>query len=238
MKPVDDVTIFIKTYRRDDCCTRLINSIRKGYPDIPIIVINDGNETVWEDDNCRTILYDEDVGVSRGRNEALRNIDTKYALQCDDDFIFTYKTDLYEWKQLLVDNDFDVLGSKVVRGSPRIFTDLSKLRCQAGSHYQTSDYDVADIVQQFLLLDVERVLSIGGWDEDLDMCEHWPFMQKLKIFGFKVGVCKKISGTTKRDSNNQKQYDVARQKKQRDCTKSWDGLYKRYVDLSFALKVV
>ena len=104
---LNDVTIIIKTFNRPRKLDQCILSIRKYYPSIPIIVVDDGKLSL---DNGKYIQskYDEvtyistytafDIGSSAGRNIALDLVQTKYFILLDDDMVFTDHTDLSKLK--------------------------------------------------------------------------------------------------------------------------------------------
>ena len=225
MNDLKDVTIFIKTFQRPDCCSRLMNSIRKLYPNIDVIVVNDGgDDKTWEDDHCQTIITDHDIGVSAGRNIALKAIETKYTVQCDDDFVFTDKTDLALWKKTFLKHDFDILGAKIgpPELEPRIFVRVNgSWKFKTGYRKKQDNLYFCDCVGQFLFFEVEKILELGGWDERLLMCEHAPFMLKAFHNNLKVGVTHDVSAYHARDSKFQTEYDAERLPLARRERKKW-----------------
>ena len=228
---VDDVTIFIKTYNRIPACNKLVQSIRNLYPEQPIIVINDYCKTVWEDDNMKTVLFDEDLGASRGRNEALKLITTKYAIQLDDDFYFSSKTNIQLWKDLLVKNDLDILGAKLnALNLVGYFVDngKGKYSLKVGSVDSGKDVIPFDCMGQCLMLNVEAVLDAGGWDEDLNMCEHVPFFWKMYKAGVKTGFTPRVELGHLKNKKRFRNYYYKRQAAQREC---FNLLHTKYPDL-------
>lgn len=238
---VEDVTVVIKTWKRDDCCNRLIKTIRDRYPTQPIVIINDGNKTVWEDDNMKTVLFDTDIGVARGRNEGMKAVDTKYAVMCDDDFLFSNDTNLALWKDIFIENNMDILAGFPKGDSINKDGSLNNMgglfvpyrdgwTIDWGKyHAKNDDVVFTDLLQQFLFLDVAVVLEAGGWDERLQMCEHFPFFLTMKKKGLVCGYTNKInSGGHDRETKN-KDYDRARYKKQGMCvSKYYKQVYKLY----------
>lgn len=83
----NNLTIIIKTFERPHIILRLIKSIRIMYPSIKIIVVDDSKISQHIND-VQTIFMPYDSGISKGRNEAVKNVNTKYLLMLDDDFIF------------------------------------------------------------------------------------------------------------------------------------------------------
>jgi glycosyltransferase involved in cell wall biosynthesis len=92
-----DVTVGIKTFFRRPCLRRCIQSVRKFYPNIKIIVADDSppdiknkNQNSYKNDPLTRILsLPFDIGLAAGRNKIVNECDTKYILIVDDDTIFT-----------------------------------------------------------------------------------------------------------------------------------------------------
>ena len=193
MSNVDDVTVVIKTFIRPRQVKRLIKSIREHYPDIKIIVVNDGDdENVYEDENMKTILLPFDTGLSAGRNAGVAEVETEYFVLCDDDFIFTDETDVARWKDLLIKYDFDILGSRIQateyssgnwtwlwddkRGDGRIYE-------KHGYHssWQDNGFTVAHVdfcLNTFIAR--TKVIQEHPWDEKYKIMEHRPFFYKYR----------------------------------------------------------
>ena len=100
----DCVTVVTKTARRPYLVMRLAQSIRdkKGY-DLRIIAYDDGPndypQEVWDDMAQYPFLQykigdSDDMGISLGRNLALKMVKTKYFLLVDDDHVFNDKSNL------------------------------------------------------------------------------------------------------------------------------------------------
>src|SRR5512143_3189093 len=83
----EQLTVLIKTFERPKVLRRLLISIRRQYPDLKIVVVDDSRQPI-DIEGVRTIPMPFDSGVSAGRNEGLKHIDTRYTLVLDDDFVF------------------------------------------------------------------------------------------------------------------------------------------------------
>ena len=59
MSVSDEVTLVVKTFNRPGCLDTCINSIRHFYPDIRIIVVNDGCEIERNDCEIVTMPFDD-----------------------------------------------------------------------------------------------------------------------------------------------------------------------------------
>lgn len=96
---VSEVTIICSTIERPDMVKRFINSVRKFYPEISIIIGDQSKdkktlEEFYLENNVKCIRLPFDCGVGYARNECAKAVKTQFMLLCDDDFIFTSKTDV------------------------------------------------------------------------------------------------------------------------------------------------
>jgi glycosyltransferase involved in cell wall biosynthesis len=89
------VTVLIKTFERPDCLRRLVASIRRFYPRIPILVVDDSREPLdLVREGVTRYLHEPYNSLSSGRNFGLRHVETPYVLVIDDDMVFGRKTDI------------------------------------------------------------------------------------------------------------------------------------------------
>ena len=89
----DRLTIVIKTFERPAALRRLVTSIRRMYPTVPIIVVDDSRVPSKLPD-VETIVLPFDQGVSIGRQAGLDRVRTPYVMIVDDDFVFFHATNL------------------------------------------------------------------------------------------------------------------------------------------------
>ena len=112
-----DVSIVIKTFERKKDLTRLLNSIEKYYPTLPVIIVDDSKKN-YKDFICNKfkklnltyLVEDYDIGLSKGRNILVNNVKTKYFLLCDDDFEFDERTNIEQARKILIENNGDIVG--------------------------------------------------------------------------------------------------------------------------------
>ncbi|MBH9974723.1 MULTISPECIES: glycosyltransferase [Bartonella] len=96
---VMDVSIICATIERPDLVERFINSVRKFYQDIPIIIGDQSRdqkklESFYKKNKAQCLRLPFDCGVAYARNECVKAVKTKFILLCDDDFVFTDETDI------------------------------------------------------------------------------------------------------------------------------------------------
>jgi glycosyltransferase involved in cell wall biosynthesis len=109
--------IVIKTFNRYHCLDKLLKSIEQYYPDKNIIIADDSvkfNEKFYQHNlNMEVLNVGVDVGLSYGRNEAMKLVKTEYALLLDDDFVFDERTDIHKLLTIAQHTDADVVGGSL-----------------------------------------------------------------------------------------------------------------------------
>ena len=99
------VTIVTKTFERNRCITNLVESIRKFYPNIRIVIADDNVEEKrdksLQDEHTDHFFMPFSSGWNAGRSLAVSQVQTEYLVWVDDDFLFTETTDLAFWLNFL-----------------------------------------------------------------------------------------------------------------------------------------
>uniref|UniRef100_A0A8D2JQ29 Beta-1,4-N-acetyl-galactosaminyltransferase 2 (SID blood group) n=1 Tax=Sciurus vulgaris TaxID=55149 RepID=A0A8D2JQ29_SCIVU len=109
------VTIATKTFLRPHKVKVLLQSIRKYYPDVTVIVADDSKEPMEiKDDYVEYYLMPFGKGWFAGRNLAISQVTTKYVLWVDDDFLFNDKTKIEVLVDVLEKTELDVVGGSVL----------------------------------------------------------------------------------------------------------------------------
>lgn len=182
----ENLTAVIKTFERPKELKRLIESIKRFYPNMKIIVVDDSREATFID-GVYTIVMPYNTGISAGRNQAMKEITTKYVLLLDDDFVFYRKTDFCDAvKCMETYGEIDIMGGAVVNlplyivnnySNAKLFPGANKNRTVEESHI--GELPVYDKVANFFIARVER-LKIVTWDEELKKIEHNDFFTRAK----------------------------------------------------------
>jgi hypothetical protein len=113
-----DVSLIIKTFERQEALERMITSIRtQGYADCPVLIADDSKVPYrdiiiekYGDIVDEYVVLPFNSGLSKGRNELLNRVETKYFVLNDDDFVYDERTDLAWMHDQLESTDIELLG--------------------------------------------------------------------------------------------------------------------------------
>ncbi|KAK7117270.1 hypothetical protein R3I94_022737 [Phoxinus phoxinus] len=124
------VTVLIKAFLRYEELNVLINSVRRLYPKIKIIIADDSlNPEKVVGDNIEHYVMPPAQGWFAGRNLAVSQVTTKYFLWVDDDFVFLNETRIESFVNIMeAVPELDVVGGEV-QGNQFFF----KLEYEEGS---------------------------------------------------------------------------------------------------------
>ena len=187
-KQLDDLsqlTAVIKTFERPKELKRLIKSIRRFFPNLKIIVVDDSKVPI-DIDGVNVIKMPFDSGVSAGRNRALEAIDTEFFLLLDDDFIFSRHTSIHLALKTMLNNcEIDIMGGSVVDlplfiehdyiKNSNLFPTEAKPNLSVGT--KIAGLPVYNKVPNFFLARTERI-KLVKWDERLKKIEHADFFTR------------------------------------------------------------
>lgn len=116
----NELTIVIKTFQRKKALVCLLESIKKYYFHVPLIIVDDSKKTykkeiisLFSDLKITYIVTDFDIGLSKGRNIGINAVRSKYFLLCDDDFEFDERTNIGRAIKILEEEKFDIVGGRL-----------------------------------------------------------------------------------------------------------------------------
>jgi hypothetical protein len=178
------VTLVIKTFERPALLSRLVGSIRRMYPTVPIIVVDDSRHPTRLPDVV-TIELPFDQGVSAGRQAGLDRVATPYVMVLDDDFIFYRATRIERAVDILERQPrIDVVGGQVIdlpylrfREPPigQIFATNATPREPIGSTIE--GLPVCDKVANFYVARTDAINRVG-WTPALRRLDHADFFTR------------------------------------------------------------
>jgi len=198
---MSDITILIKTFKRPNAVSRLLDSISKYYPDIPIVIVDDGDSNGgYKTEKIKNVTWVKtnfDIGLAAGRNCGMLLIETPYTFTCDDDCIFTENTNLVKAKDMLVQNNLDILAIDAglsYRGRFETIdnnTDHKTVKYLTGSYSSNNGVEKYDIVANIFIAKTDS-LKKYKWDDDLKMGEHFAYFYQ-HLGKISVGYTSQIS---------------------------------------------
>ncbi|XP_048856178.1 beta-1,4 N-acetylgalactosaminyltransferase 1 [Brienomyrus brachyistius] len=184
------VTIATKTFLRYDKLQGLIDSIRRYYPDVTIVVADDSEHPQpVTGPNIEHYIMPFGKGWFAGRNLAVSQVTTKYVLWVDDDFIFTANTKLEKLVDVLESTTLDLVGGAVreVTGYTATYRhtisieageeDGDCLHMRRGFHHVVQGFPncvITDGVINFFLARTDKVQQVG-FDPRLARVAHLEF---------------------------------------------------------------
>jgi hypothetical protein len=189
--PVEDaqlreLTALVKTFERPRILRRLLSSIRRLYPTLAVVVVDDSWDPVRLE-GVRTIAMPYDSGLAAGRNEGLLHVTTKYVLVLDDDVIFYRYTRLGQALASMERHaEIDIMGGQLIdlpffkpRGSSDVFEAIfpTKARPAVPLGSSIGGLTVRAKVPNFFLARRDR-LALVPWDPQLKLIEHADFFTR------------------------------------------------------------
>ena len=168
-------TFIIKTFERPERLFLLLKSLDKFYPNVPIIIIDDSRKPIkkkWAP-HIQYIYTEFDIGVSEGRNRAVKLVKTKYFVLLDDDYEFTEQTKIEIFKELLEKYNFDLIAGR--------YRDF---------YWSDGTFRAEDNFEGFLRT-YRKVIYICIYDDIADDCDAIPVDYTRNLFLAKTDVIQK-----------------------------------------------
>lgn len=178
---LDELTLVIKTFERRPLLLRLLRSIRKRYPRIAIIVVDDSRR-IEPLEGVDYVVLPFDSGVSAGRNAGLARVRTRFVMILDDDFVFYRHTDLLaSLRRIAAAPEIDLLGGVVITVPSLDWNDSSRTPIYKHTTAKPGGF-VAGLerrrkVPNFFIARTERLAQIG-WDARLKRLDHIDFFTR------------------------------------------------------------
>jgi GT2 family glycosyltransferase len=192
-----DLTVVVKTFQRPEALRRLLGSIRRFAPALPVVVVDDSEEPLEPPpDGATRYLHRpfNSLGVSAGRNLGVGQVETPYTLICDDDMVLGRRTDLARMLRTAQETSFDVVSCRWLdhepwRSIPRGYRryegtldirDGVLVHRLGATRGEIDGLPVFDIVHQFFVAPTD-LLRTNPWDERFKVAgEHVDFFLRLK----------------------------------------------------------
>lgn len=200
---INDITILITTCNRPGAFFNCLESIRKYYPTIEVVVADCSEFAMegFEQPNTKFVRTPPMCGVSKNRNLALEHIKTKYTVLVEDDFVFLPTSRLEVLKAMSERYGVQVVGGPltttgsdgnlahdILEGTWDVEQKTNTLKLSRKSHQTFNDgFSLVDFTSNFFLFDTQAIRLAGGWRDELHIQEHFEFFVRMKNKGIKVG---------------------------------------------------
>lgn len=191
---IPNVDILITTYKRPECLHNLMRSIRCAGIENHIYI---GDQTAPEyyaekyaGATTHVVKLPDDCGLSYARNRLVEASTAPYVLILEDDFEFTYKTNIWALKDLmLARKNVGVVGGMVTQHDiPIHFEFIPSIENGVLYHRRDGDhwhefagtkYKATGAVLNFALMH-RAIFEDVKWDEQLKLREHQDFYIRLQ----------------------------------------------------------
>jgi glycosyltransferase involved in cell wall biosynthesis len=218
-----DVTILIKTLERPEQLINQLDSIRKYKFSGPIVIADDSKVpykekilNLFPNLNITYINLPFDAGTAEGRNKMLDHTHTEFFILCDDDFIFEPRTRIPVMRNMLIENNLDLLGGvfrqynlksrkdklkfniskwflkfNILIPATNIFEyhagfDLEGNVCRMKKIHYQAPFTMCDMTHNFFIARTDKVKAFGGWNPILKGGEHQNFFIRAKLNKLKI----------------------------------------------------
>src|SRR5262249_10474061 len=183
---LQELTAVVKTFERPYTVQRLVDSIRRHYPQLHVVVVDDSrNPGAIPGVEMCVLPYKS--GLSTGRRAGLAKVTTKYVLILDDDYVFYRGMCLAEALSCMEQlPEVDIMGGCVVN-LPFFHTiDYSTASLLPTSALpvhpigsRVGPFPVYDKVANFFIARAAR-LRLVNWDPQLKLVEHGDFFTRAR----------------------------------------------------------
>jgi hypothetical protein len=225
---IQQLTAFVKTFERPYVLRRLVASIKRLYPSLGIVVVDDSRKPTRLA-GVETVVMPYDSGISAGRNEGLEHVTTPYVLVLDDDVVFYRRTRLAAALALMErHSEIDIMGGQLVdlpllRARPlpagAIFSTDARPAIPLGS--SVGGLEVVDKVSNFFIARRDRLVPVL-WDPLLKQAEHADFFTRA------LGVLVTVFNPDLKCLHARTPFDAEYMQKRLDVADSLQILEQRY----------
>ena len=196
-----NVTAMVITFLRDEYMFACVRSLRETYPDIKIIVGDNGHASDDKKKYCekygaRYVELPFDCGICKGRNELAKLVDTEFVLIGDDDFLYTPEAQVDKMMETLKNNNrIDLIGGRIVEGGVvRNYQGFMELNdgniLYKRLALESTEYEIdkdtgmrfvpCDITFNYFVAHTDMIKAIR-WDENIKVAyEHSDYFISLK----------------------------------------------------------
>lgn len=195
--PRSHITVCISSHNRHEKLYDTVYSIRRFYPTIPIVIVDDG-ELFWENStlfpHVNYIKVGYDTGLPAVRNIMVENVKTTYTFIMDEDVLFTDTSSLEKMVKLLDTLDVDMVAGKL-SGTWAYYARITPVNntyyvCEKINPVKVGRCQLSHRCINLFVAHTSFLLE-NKWKEDRKLCEHSLYFGALqeKHPGRKVASC-------------------------------------------------
>lgn len=203
---MNNLTAIVISFLRPRYTADCIRSLRETYPDINILVGENGHynkelEEICQEVDAEYIDLEFDSGVPAGRNELIKRVETDYVLVGDDDFLYDEEAKVDQMVDFLESKkEFDLVGGRVFengqvknyQGYIEIYDDhlnyvaVHENEVDKKDNFSGLSYKEVDLTFNYFVARTDEIKDVL-WDENIKVAfEHSHFFIHLKKAGKKV----------------------------------------------------
>lgn len=180
---LEELTVMVKTFERPRALARFLESVRRLFPTLRVIVVDD-SRAPSRHAGVETVALPFDSGVSAGRNAGLARVTTPFFVLADDDFVFFHRTELsHAVAALRAHGSIDVLGGTVIDLPLYRTVDMRDRRAPGASEPPAvgsiGGLERRELIRNFFVARTERVRLVG-WDDALKRVDHADFFARAR----------------------------------------------------------
>ena len=182
-----ELTAIIKTFERPKQLRRLVKSLKKHYPAVPIIIADD-SKIPTEIDGTTLVRLPFDSGVSAGRAAALEQVKTRYTWNFDDDLILTSGTNAeLAVSGLNRNQQLDLIGGEWLNLPQLLWCKVNEIETFDTDERQIlpsgtiidDNFEVRDKVSSFFIARTEKLRAVG-YRPELKRLDHADFFTRAR----------------------------------------------------------
>jgi glycosyltransferase involved in cell wall biosynthesis len=225
---VRQLTALVKTFERPRILRRLVASIKRLYPTLAVVVVDDSRKPTYLA-GVETIAMPYDSGIGAGRNEGLRHVTTPYVLVLDDDFVFYRHTRIGAALALMERHtEIDIMGGQLIdlpffHKRPLPFGEIFSTDAVPLAPLESAigGLRVVDKVPTFFVARRDRLAQVS-WDPQLKRIDHADFFTRA------LGVLTTVFNPELKCLHARTPFDTEYMSKRLDLADSFQVLEGRY----------
>ena len=201
------LTAVVHSRQQPSALRRLIKSLRKFYPQLRLLVADDGAEPK-SIGGVDCLQLPPNSGRAACQNALLARVRTPYFLLLDSLTELSRASQVEQLLQMLVDDKLDMAGGDIVACRRRFYFFTrrksapehglfefagSSLKLRRGTRSRGDGYSWCDFLGNFYVARTNKVRTVGGWDAELQDDHREEFFVRAHRQGLRVGLVPEVT---------------------------------------------